>query len=367
MGNNAYGQIGRQGETKVEYPSPVLASDGNRIGSIVNVSCGDYSTYLRTRTKEIYAIGKNNNGSLGLGEVANISVPTKLTFSDAELISTGLNNIFAVQNDGTVYSCGANDKGQLGLNDKTDRNILTKIGGEKLEVTPNVITIEVNDSFDITASLNNIFNLRTDVIRDTGFNYDSLDKNTVSVTEGEVTGTKQGLTTVVVKDQESGYTANIYVEVIEKGYKSIPQIFSGKDFVISVRYDGTLWGWGVNDVGQLGDGTFENRTEPVQIPGLTKRVTQISAANGHILVLTEDGYVLGAGLNQNGQCGMGSNISQNSLQYVVDENGEKIENIVRVSAIPYKSYVLDKDGNVYLFGINSYKVGTKLERNRKSS
>ena len=57
---------------------------------------------------------------------------------------------------------------------------------------------------------------------------------------------------------------------------------------VVLKKDGTVWAWGKNSIGQLGDGSFENRTEAVQVKGLD-HIIQISANYDFNLALREDG------------------------------------------------------------------------------
>ena len=47
------------------------------------------------------------------------------------------------------------------------------------------------------------------------------------------------------------------------------KVSAGSDFTCAVKTDGTVWCWGLNTSGQLGDGTTTNRNRPVQVSGLT--------------------------------------------------------------------------------------------------
>jgi alpha-tubulin suppressor-like RCC1 family protein len=76
--------------------------------------------------------------------------------------------------------------------------------------------------------------------------------------------------------------------------------------------DGTVWSWGINAAGQLGDGTFEPRSSPGQVvdpssaTGLLTGVSRISAGGGHSLALKTDGTVLAWGSHSDGQIGDGT-------------------------------------------------------------
>jgi len=73
----------------------------------------------------------------------------------------------------------------------------------------------------------------------------------------------------------------------------------------SLRNDGTVWSWGSNGVGQLGDGSVTERLTPVQVSGLAG-VTAIAAGYGHNLALMPDGTVRTWGANLYGALGDGS-------------------------------------------------------------
>ena len=71
---------------------------------------------------------------------------------------------------------------------------------------------------------------------------------------------------------------------------------------------GAVWAWGGNGSGQLGDGTWSDRTTPVAIGGLTN-VVAIAAGAQHSVALRSDGTVWTWGANANGQLGIGSRAS----------------------------------------------------------
>jgi alpha-tubulin suppressor-like RCC1 family protein len=73
---------------------------------------------------------------------------------------------------------------------------------------------------------------------------------------------------------------------------------------LALRKDGTVWAWGGNDKGQLGDGTTTGRATPVQVSGLTG-VTAMAAGYSHSLALRGDGTVWCWGDNEAGQLGDG--------------------------------------------------------------
>jgi alpha-tubulin suppressor-like RCC1 family protein len=88
---------------------------------------------------------------------------------------------------------------------------------------------------------------------------------------------------------------------------SIAGISVGGQFAAVLGTDGAVWGWGANGGGELNiapPGSVVLR--PVNVIAVGSRITQISAGGAHMLALRSDGTVLGWGLNLRGQLGNGS-------------------------------------------------------------
>ncbi len=83
---------------------------------------------------------------------------------------------------------------------------------------------------------------------------------------------------------------------------SITAIMGGEHDNYALKSDGTLWAWGGNFVGQLGNGTYTNTTTPVQVSGLIS-VTALGGRGYHNLAVKSDGTVWAWGWNNHGQLG----------------------------------------------------------------
>jgi alpha-tubulin suppressor-like RCC1 family protein len=93
------------------------------------------------------------------------------------------------------------------------------------------------------------------------------------------------------------------------GYlNSVVAISAGEGHNLALRADGTVWAWGYNAFGQLGNGTTNDAYTPVQVSGLTN-IVAISGRAYHCLALRADGNVWAWGWNSYGQLGIGSTIS----------------------------------------------------------
>jgi alpha-tubulin suppressor-like RCC1 family protein len=87
--------------------------------------------------------------------------------------------------------------------------------------------------------------------------------------------------------------------------KTWATIATGELHTVAIRSDGTLWGWGFNQNGQLGDGTFANKPAPVKIGAATTWVA-LSAGKAHTVAIKKDGTLWAWGGNYSGQLGDGT-------------------------------------------------------------
>jgi len=125
-------------------------------------------------------------------------------------------------------------------------------------------------------------------------------------------------------------------------------IAAGQDHSVALRSDGTVWTWGSNSYGQLGDGTTINRTAPTQVPLLTD-VTKVATGSSHTLVLKGDGTVWTWGDNSSGQLGDGTTTRRLSPVKVQGLSG-----ITELAAGTVHSLAVKSDGTVWTWGNNSY-------------
>ncbi len=116
---------------------------------------------------------------------------------------------------------------------------------------------------------------------------------------------------------------------------------------VALLADGTLWGSGNNFAGQLADGTTQYRVAPQQIPGLSRGKAISASFWSHILVLRDDGTVWAWGKNDQGQLGDGTKKDRFTPAQV-----RGLSDIVRVSASNQGSLALKADGTVWVWGAN---------------
>jgi alpha-tubulin suppressor-like RCC1 family protein len=120
---------------------------------------------------------------------------------------------------------------------------------------------------------------------------------------------------------------------------------AGEAYSVALKSDGTVWTWGDNTVGQLGDTASVNRATPAQI--LTG-VQAIAVGMRHALALKTDGTVLAWGENDAGQAG---SASCSTCRTPVAVSG--LTDVIAIAAGAGHSLALKADGTVWAWGTNT--------------
>jgi hypothetical protein len=121
------------------------------------------------------------------------------------------------------------------------------------------------------------------------------------------------------------------------------------NFVVAAKSDGSVWAWGDNTFGQLGNGGTTASTTPAQVPGVSG-IVQVAAGGGFVLALGSDGTVWSWGNNSLGQLGNG-NSSGGSSPTPAQVPG--LSGITQVAAGGYFGLAVGSDGTVWSWGDNS--------------
>jgi len=222
-------------------------------------------------------------------------------------VSAGGSHNLILRRDGSLWAMGANDQGQLGTGVLIPTN--TNSGGTNINSAE---TSSSNAFRTVTV---------TNVVTNINFAPWRVETN---------------IDTVV--DQSWMY------RIQRVGTKSWKRISAGYDHSLAIRADGTLWGWGGNAAGQLGDGTRITRNIPVQI-GSANNWQQVWAGRAESFAMKNDGTLYQWGFNTN-QAGLGKDIVTNPTQ-------------VNLGHLGLGTLVLRQAGQTVGLGILSFEPGNR--------
>lgn len=125
-------------------------------------------------------------------------------------------------------------------------------------------------------------------------------------------------------------------------------VAAGSEHTLALKTDGSLWAWGKNRSGQLGDGTTVNKSSPIRI-GSDNNWKAVTAGRSHTLALKTDGSLWAWGGNNAGQLGDGPGINKTSPVRIGSTSDWKA-----VTAGDLHTLALKTDGSLWSWGYNFY-------------
>lgn len=217
-----------------------------------------------------------------------------------------------------------------------------------VQVEPEVASLRVGRSLELTASIQGTNNPALAWQASCG----SLqgDGATVTFTAPDDVATCV-VSAVSAADPDAGGRAVITVldpMVTEHGVV----LAAGTWHSAAIRTDGSVWTWGLNLEGQLGDGTTTSSSTPVRVAGIDD-ARAVAVGGFHTLVLRANGTVAAVGRNDDGQLGDGTTVGR-TLPVPVAGGRLGLGNVVAVAAGSRHSVALRADGTVWTWGVNEY-------------
>ncbi len=144
-----------------------------------------------------------------------------------------------------------------------------------------------------------------------------------------------------------GTTTNRLTPVQVINLSNVTAIAGGEGHTVALKSDGTVWTWGWNGAGALGDGTTTQRLSPVQVSGITN-VTAIASGFDHTIAIKSDGTVWTWGGNYDGELGDGTTTNRLTP---VQVNG--FSNVIATAGGGGHTIILKSDGTVWTSGYNA--------------
>ncbi|OJT25061.1 hypothetical protein BO221_11820 [Archangium sp. Cb G35] len=324
-GQNTQGQLG-QGDTTART-TPVVV-DLSRVASI---AFNSNSSLAVREDGTVWTWGANASGQLGLGSppvegqthtpdtVARNRPAQVPGLTDAVSGALGFSHSLVLKADGSVVAFGKNNNGQLGDGTTTDRDYPVPVLG------------------------------LTDVMKLAGGSQQS------------VALTRDGLVWVWGNNNfgnlgQGTEDSEAHAEPAQvPGLSSVVDIASGRDHVLALHADGTVSAWGLNVSGQVGNGESGTGTEvhaPVKVVGLSD-VVAVAANSNFSLALKADGTLWGFGQNFNGQLGNGLSGDAHRADPLADTAVVGLSELRDVAAGSTFGLGLRRDGQLFGWGWSS--------------
>jgi len=147
----------------------------------------------------------------------------------------------------------------------------------------------------------------------------------------------------------NGATGTVVVSpTLISGMTTVVSVAAGDRHAIAAKADGTVWVWGYNDFGQLGQGTISptSAASPVPVTGFSD-VVAVGSGLFHCLVVRADGTVWAWGKGDFGELGNGVASTSGTPAPVTGLTG-----VTAVTGGYDHSYALKSDGTVWSWGMN---------------
>ncbi len=272
--------------------------------SILATSPGS-SAFAVAKDGRLFGWGADSSGQLGQNRLLVSATPVP-TVGGYQQLSIGESYVAAVKTDNTLWAWGSNAFGQLGDGSTEGTSTPKLIGsGYRSVTTTTAVTYAIKLDGSLWAwgqgnfGTGQIINFsRVPIQIGTGYQaVASVGSHSLAL-KNDGTLFSWGLN----QFGQLGYVSNdicnpgpnafncaFTARVVGSGYTAIA---TGGSSSYAMRADGTMWAWGSNLTGQLGDGTTANRASPTQI---ANNIRQIGAGNNHAVALRSDGALLSWG------------------------------------------------------------------------
>jgi len=286
----------------------------------------------------LWGSGRNNNGQLGNG-ATSLSQPVFVQpvtgGTNWRYISPSKANIGStagIKTDGTLWLWGRNDYGQLGDNTSVAKS------------SP-VQTISNGNNWNLVS----FGQYHTAAIKTDGSlwlwgnnKYGQLGNNSGG----------------------TGVNSSSPVQTVAGGNNWI-KVDCGWGFTMAIKTDGTLWGWGKNTSGQLGNNASANKSSPVQTVAAGTNWKLISCGRYQSSAIKTDGTLWSWGQNNTGQ--LGDNTTTNRSSPVQEITASTNWKLVSCSSYAFTA-ALKTDGTLWLWGSNAYgQIGNNTSGQQYSS
>ena len=325
-GFNNNGQLGDNTITQRSSPVQTVTFDTNW----KLVACGNYHTAAIKTDGTLWTWGQNNNGQLGDNTTTNRSSPVQtVTFgTNWKLVSCGRYYTAAIKTDGTLWSWGNNSNaGSLGDNTRTNRS------------SP-VQTVTFGTNWKLVSC--------------------GREHTAAIKTDGTLWTWGRNAEGQLGDNTTTGKSSPVQTVTFATNWKLVS---GGSYNTVAIKTDGTLWTWGRNNFGQIGDNTTTHRSSPVQTVTFGTNWKYVSGGDRYTAAIKNDGTLWTWGFNSNGMLGDNTTTNKSSPVQTVTFG----TNWKSVACSNYHMSAIKTDGTLWLWGYNnSGQLGDNTTTNKSS-
>ena len=255
--------------------------------NVSSVSAGGKHTLILKTDGSLWTVGKNNVGQLGTGDTVDSITPIHI-MNDVMAIDAGYSYSAAIKTNGTLWVWGYNNKGLVSEDQPAAILSPIQIDTDCKDVACGTYSMLIVKR---DGTLLQRFNISDEVAHEVAGIADGRE-HYAYIANSELCA--WGLNNA----GQLGDGTNDSSDTIIKIATDVEKVAAGYSHTLFIKTDGTLWATGFNEYGQIGDGTVENKNIPVQV---LSDARDVSASGYHNLAIKRDGTVWGWGDNRNAQ------------------------------------------------------------------
>ena len=306
---------------------PAAAEDTSVMGQFTAISCGgDHNMAAIDANGTLWTWGYNHSGTLGNGTTDQKSLVPIQVMEQVSSVSCGDDFVAAIKEDGTLWTWGYNGMGQLGDGTRNPSNT-------PIEVMKDVAAVHCNG--------HTAYVVKTDHTLWTWGNPRVYEEDGSPYFDKIAQMASYLSTPLLVMEEVAAVCGNGSVTAV-------------------IRTDGSLWMWGNNQYGQIGNGGESNvdrndvgkmQTSPVKV---LENVRAVNVGGYTVAAITADSSLWMWGLNNEGQIPNGGAVNNPAPYWAYQSVPLKIMDGVKYVSLGTTSAILKTDGSLWMWGNNRF-------------